>query len=151
MGKGGKPKKDGKSNKKGTKDKEEKPKGDKKKSGEDGESAREICDFDGCKCYNQLKVILLFTFDEELKCAVSEICQIQLLEALGSEINARLFGTPCCAGTKKCCKGKGYSRGAGFGVNGGLGSVGGGGVSGGFGGVGGFDADYDGGAFYESL
>ena len=54
------------------------------------ESARQVCHFRECSKYHQMKVSLLFTFDEDMKCALAEIIQVQVAETTGSEINYRL-------------------------------------------------------------
>lgn len=65
-------------------------KGDSKADSKGGDTPRQICHFRECSKYHQMKVSLLFTFDEDMKCALAEIIQVQVAETTGSEINYRL-------------------------------------------------------------
>ena len=49
------------------------------------------CTFKDCQKYNQIRIVLLFTFNEEMMCALAEILQVQVGESMGCDVNNRLY------------------------------------------------------------
>ena len=61
------------------------------KGGKKKNKGSKNCHFSGCNKYHQIKVVLLFTFNADMKCALAEITQVQVGETTGSDINYRLL------------------------------------------------------------